>query len=341
MLFNMNRLIFTILMLVLGCSSVQSQKPEGAVHKYRDVKLLQTPGDKRWAGSRCDVATLQNNGIANSGTIEVDFMEVIEEDIATGNNVVRVREDYNGNSSLDSTEGGLYKRNPWFDDQLNPILLVNSNQSNGILTIHAGEKPDYISHFWSHWVHCELNTRLKVRVSFRITGEIGFQFGLDYIPTNNGNLNDHSEAFYSKWYGDTSGRFDTITYPDYNTPVTFDRSQYGLYTNGKFFISKGIAEYFDAKTIEVKGDATGWNLKMMTLYGDNYEYETGMVQNQISKYCFLIEKGDYIPALFMESGANPLVYLEDVLANGSSPNDGYNFYTYPISVVKANTIQQP
>ncbi|MBW6533944.1 MAG: T9SS type A sorting domain-containing protein [Mariniphaga sp.] len=319
-----------ISIVLISLNSFAQYEPVGAVHPYADKPLLQTPSEKPWAAARCDAATI-NKGDTNDGVLEVDFMEVISEDLATGVKTVITREDYNNDGEgLTTHEGGLYKREPWFVENDTPRLMTNAIQSNEYLVIRVGEEPNFISHFWSDWKKNDPSTRLQVRIRFRITGQIGFQFGLDYAPTSDGSKNDHTEAFYSRWYGNTNGEFLTETYPNYDESISFDREHYGFYTNGKFFMSRQMADYKNATVVELKTDATNWQPKVMTLNNDRYEFDTGQRITRSTYYCFRLNQNEnfHIPALFMLSGDNLLVHPEDAISNGTEY--GYNFYTSPV-----------
>ena len=331
-------LLLTAFIIGLFCNAQVA--PNGASHPCDNVLLTQTPTDKPWSCARCDVATLQK-GIPNDGVIEVDFLEMIQENLITGQRTVIAREDYNNSGAgLTTNEGGLYLRSPWFVTGDQPRFMTNAVQNNCCLVIRVGEQPDFISHFWTDWCYNAPNTRLFVKASFRITGDIGFQFGLDYAPTSNGNLNDHSEAFFSGWFNSTNGDFITITYPDYDNPVSFDREHYGFYKNGLFFISKKMVEYKNGISVDLKSDATSWQSVQMTLNGDRYELDTRRLLNQATLYCFRInqEENCYMPALFMKSAINPLVHPEDVVSNGYT--DGYNFLTNPLPPLSVDELSE-
>lgn len=320
-----------IILLLINTLCVFGQKPpEGAVHGNPAKVLEKTPDDDHWAQARCDVATLKY-GVANNGTIEIDYLEVIQENLTTGEIKSFAREDYSVEDYVPETsEAGLYKRDPWFVENDFSRRLENSVQKNGTLIIRAGEKPDYISHFWTKCLKTEPNTRHRVIVRFRISGEIGFQYGLDYSPSADCGNSVHTEAFFTKWFFDTKGEFLTDTFPDYSKVEKFGREHYGFYTNGIFFISKMMVDAKVGNSVELKTDATSWEPRLMTLKGDRYEYETGWTISQKTHYCFRLNMSEnsHIPALFMESVNNSLVHSEDVESNGQ-PN-GYNFYTAPL-----------
>lgn len=323
------KILLILISLTALFNSYAQYAPDGAVHTSSEILLRQTPIDKPWAAARCDVATL-HKGVPNNGKLEVDFMEIIRENTTTGTKTVITREDYNNTGvGLTTHEGGLYLRNPWFVTDDTSRLMSNAIQTDSSLVIRVGEQPDFISHFWSDWVNNAPNTRLYVRIRFKITGDIGFQFGLDYAPTSDGSKNDHSEAFYSHWYNDTNGEFITETSPNYDESVKFDREHYGFYTNGVFFISKEMVDAKNGSIVELKTGATFWKPELMTLKGDRYEFDTRERINNTTEYCFRLNQNEnsHIPAFFMLLVDNPLVHPEDAIYKG---NNGYNFYTNPL-----------
>lgn len=333
----MKRLIIVSLFL-FACLFAEAQVvPQGAVHPGEKIILTKTPEGQPYACARFDVATFYK-GIANSGYIEIDSMVVISENLVTGQKRIVAFEDYNQEKkSIPQDEGGLYDRNPWYvlGDPGNP--LTNAVQKNGCLLIRVGEQPNHISHFWSKWFYNDTHTRLYVKVRFRITGEIGFQIGVDYAPYES-SPDPHAEAFVSKWYNDTRGIFIEVTCPDYDQKISFDRNDYGFHSNGTFYISKKMVDYENGTQVELKTDLTRWEPRLMTLNGNRYEYSTGQRITGSTLYCFRINGNDnhHLPAKFMESGINPLEHPEDVEAN---QNKGYNFRTLPFETLSQSKIE--
>lgn len=328
----MKKLIFTLVFttfVFLSCDAQQA--PEGAVFPNKSLFLLKTPHNELWAAARFDVATLKK-GVENDGLIEIDYIEIIQEDLTTNKSSVIERIDYKKNkASIPTSEGGLYVRDPWYIAADCPRPLVNAKQINDHLIIKVGEQPNYISHFWSNWVKTPANTRLYVKASFKITGEIGFQMGLDYASQMGGRQGGkNTEAFVSNWYNDTNGKFINVMVPDYNEHKKIEKNQYGVYADGLVFISKELVDYFNGKTVEVLTLVDGgWKYVEMTLNGDRYEFHLDRPINHYLTYCFRLNKNNYshIPALIIDSKTSFLQNPDDIVPNYDG---GYNFRTAPL-----------
>jgi hypothetical protein len=217
--------------------------------------------------------------------------------------------------------------------------MTNSNQSKGILTIKVGQQPDSINHFWGERRLCQtIGKRYKVQASILIHGDIALQAGMDYwvdtITTSVDTLH-HKEAFLSKWFGATNGKYDTITCPLYNQLPEFDSSDYGFDKNGRFYISKKLIDYVSGYQVDLYCNANNWRQPLpmtLNLKGDSYEFYTGIPYNSVQEYCFHVnstinpnaQNKFYLPTAVI----NYLVYRDkDTMLNPTK--DGYNFYTYP------------
>lgn len=324
--------LFTL--LSAGNSFITAQNaPDGAAFPIPRILKDKTPDSGSfWASARCDITT-PHKDVPTNGMIEVDYIEVIQENLTTNQKWVIAREDYdNSGKPITTYQGGLYVRDPWFIPNATPRLLSNSIQQDSILIIYAGQTPADISHIWTPCSHVDPNTRLYVRIRFRITGDIRFQIGLDYSPTSDCSKNNHTEAFVSKWYGDTDGRFEEITIPDYSMKKCYDRSHYGVYTNGKFFLSSEMVRDFDASSVYLKADITQWKPMKMVLEGDYYVFYSNQNHYQKTIYCFKLDLKDnaHIPAILVEKGNNQLLEMSDATGTDAS---GYNFKTFPLQVV--------
>ena len=141
-------------------------------------------------------------------------------------------------------------------------------QTAGSLRIRVGEYPDLISHLWTKCIQGDYNTRHKVRIRFRITGEIGFQFGLDYSPCSICGDSELTESLVSRWYYDTNGGFITVTIPDYDTEM-YGREHYGVFSDGTFFISRQLVEHRQGKSVKLVTEQNAWKHEEMELV-DNY-----------------------------------------------------------------------
>ena len=309
--------------------------PEGAVREYSDVIIDKTPDGDRWAQARCDVATLKN-GIGNNGIIEVDYLEVIQENLATGEITSFAREDYNIEGYVpDTFEAGLYERKPWFVENDISRKLVNSVQNNGTLIIRVGEKPEFISHFWTKCLKAEPNTRHRVIVRFRISGEIGFQYGLDYSPSSNCGNSVHTEAFFSKWFYDTKGEFLTDTIPDYSNMEKFGREHYGVYNDGKFFVSKPMVDKIEGTSVKLITGETSWIPVPMVLTNNTYQCDISKKLQGKIRYCFEVDGSQkkYIPHALENDLIN---WEEDTDSNGKG---GFDFVTE--AMIPMNTAEFP
>lgn len=314
--------------------TLYSQTPNDANHPFSQIIYSSTPSTNPYAIAWFQSVTLLNNHIPNNGYIIVDYIKLIEENISTGNETVLHIENYNGSGALNLNEGGLYKRFPSWYFSNTFINMSNSFCSGGFLTINVGQQPDSISHFWGVRKSCTIGNRHKIEIRLLISGDIALQTGMDYWEDAIDTSRDKcKEAFYSNWYGDSDNQFITIKFPDYVHQVMFDRTDYGFYENGKFYISKKLVDFVGGTSVALLCDATGWNPTLMTLIGDFYEYYSGNNYNTAQYYCFKVNphgSSFFIPHAII----NSLVYPNDAVSNGQG---GYNFYTIPQSITKINT----
>lgn len=325
-------LLFSLLvffgLMVSKPTALKAQSPEDAIFPSGKIILNHVPADRPYAAARCDIATLRNDGAKNDGYVILEYIKIIEEDIRTGERKDLLVERYAGRGgSILRDEGGLYTRKPkWFDDNQFSLLSNSYFRPEG-LVINVGHEPNHISHLYTHWVKCRPNTRNLVELKLLVSGDIGFQIGLDYC---NRELEDcsqvgtHYEAFVSNWVNDTRGEFKIFTFPDYDTQTLFDNSHYGVTTNGVFFISKELVDFLGGGAVELKGDATGWTPEEMHLLGDRYVLDKRFFPFQKTLYCFRLNKNDnfHVPAIKPEIFQNQ----SDLAPNSSG---GFNFLTYP------------
>ncbi len=200
---------------------------------------------------------------------------------------------------------------------------------NGLLTIEVGQRPDRISHFWTQWTECNLNARHYVEIKLLISGDIGFQIGLDYCDNRYDCHPEgtHLEAFVSNWYGDTNGEFITIRYPDYEQLARFGREHYGFTPDGIFYFSKELAEFLNADHIELKCGATSWRPVQMDPKGNYYVYETNRLLLNKTPYCFRLNRSDafHIP----DANRDIFIFQEDIKPNTAG---GANFISLPVEI---------
>lgn len=319
-------LLLMVSILTTVCEII-GQTPVDAQHPFSQILYSSTPEGNQYGIAWFQAVTLQNNHLQNSGYISVDYIKLIEEDISTGIETILHIENYNGSGSLTLNEGGLYERFPsWYHSETPHKAMTNSIRSDGFLTINVGQQPDSVNHFWGVRQYCALGKRHKVEIRLLISGDVALQAGMDYWT----NLNttyplDCKEAFYSNWYGDTGGKYITINYPNYSQQNLFDRTDYGFYQNGKFYLSKKLVDFVGGTSVALLSDATGWNPELMTLNGNFYEYNTGNNYYSAQYYCFKINpKGNFffVPHAII----NNLLYPNDAVYNGGG---GYNFHTSP------------
>lgn len=328
--------LFLMILNSIISLNIDGQTPNDALHPFAQVLYTSTPQTNPYGVAWFQTVTLQNNHFPNNGYISVDFIKLIEEDIITGIETVLYIENYNGSGALTLNEGGLYERFPaWFADSSSYTPMINSSRNGGLLTINVGTQPDKINHFWGVRQLCTIGKRHKIEIRLLISGDIALQAGLDYWTSLTSiSSSDCKEAFYSKWYGDSNGKYITIKYPEYSQQTMFDRSDYGFYTNGKFYLSKKLVDFVGGTNVALLCDATGWQPLLMTLNGNNYEYDTGYNYSSAQYYCFKINPAGnsfFIPHAVI----NNLVFPSDEVDNKQG---GYNFYTNPQIIVNISEI---
>lgn len=317
--------LFTFLIFFALKLTLFGQVPVDAQHPFSEIHYSTTPVTNPYAHAWFQAVTLLNNHVPNTGYIKVDYIKLIEEDSATGVETVLHIENYNGSGPLTLNEGGLFIRFPswYYTDSSN--FMSNSSRSGGFLTINVGEQPDSINHFWGVRQLATIGKRHKVEIRVLISGDVALQAGMDYYTNLTTKLReDCKEAFYSSWFGDSNGEFVTVTFPNYSEQPVFDRSDYGFYQNGKFYLSKRLVDFCSGTIVEVCRADNGFIPELMTLNGDYYEYYTGQNHNSAKVYCFKLNNLDnaYVPHAVI----NNLLYPSDAIPNGFG---GYNFFTTP------------
>jgi hypothetical protein len=323
-----------------------AQIPVDAQHFYPKINYFITPVNYNYGIAWVQAATLQNKHEKNDGYILIDYIKLIEEDVTTKVRTTLTTEGYDVNGTLTTLEGGFYNRFPnWYCDSSGncnpePTPLTNAFISGGILRVNVGDEPDSISHFWGKRQYCSPGKRHIVEIRALVSGNVSLQIGMDYTshPTH---IEDckHVEAFFSNWIGDTNGVYETITYPtNYDFDAKFDRSDYGVTVDGKFFLSKRVVDFLGADTVILKSDITNWKQQGMKLNDQYYEFESYAKLNPNHQYiyCFNLKPDgvQYIPDLILDK----LVFRSDAISNGYG---GYNFSTKPVVTMNTYNPENP
>jgi len=123
-----------------------------------------------------------------TGMITVDSYEIVEIDRENNQSIVLSTEEYDQDQSeglicifpSGQCDGAIYKRIPtWFPDGDYHTAIENSTISNGKLSLPVANSG--IVHWWSPRFHLNNpDSRYGVRMRIRITGDIGFQLGMDF-----------------------------------------------------------------------------------------------------------------------------------------------------------------
>ncbi len=323
------KVLFLIICVALFVFNTRGQTPVDAQHPFSQIFYSTTPVGNQYGIAWFQAVTLQNDHIQNNGYISVDYIKLIEEDTSTGIETVLHIENYNGSGALTLNEGRLFERFPNWYYNGTYTALTNSICSGGFLTINVGQQPDKINHFWGVRQLCALGKRHKVEIRLLIYGDIALQAGMDYWTSETDTASSNcKEAFYSNWYGNSGGNYITVKFPNYGQQNMFDRTDYGFYPNGKFYLSKDLVDFVGGTSVAILSDSTGWQPALMTLNGNFYEYNTGDNCYSAQYYCFQINPGGssfFVPHAII----NNLVYPGDAVANGFG---GYNFYTSPQTI---------
>ena len=329
-------ILFLMVCVLTSFCEIMGQTPVDAQHPFSQILYSTTPTGNQYGIAWFQTVTLQNNHTQNAGYVLVDYIKLIEEDISTGNETVLHIENYNGSGALALNEGGLYERFPSWYYNGTYIAMTNSNRSGGFLTINVGQQPDKINHFWGVRQFCTIGKRHKVEIRLLISGDVALQAGMDYWTNSTTTTpTDCKEAFYSNWYGNSGGQYITVKFPNYGQQNMFDRTDYGFYQNGKFYLSKNLVDFVGGTSVALLSDATGWQPALMTLNGNIYEYNTGNNYYSAQYYCFKINPSGssfFVPHAVI----NNLVYPSDAVDNGQG---GYNFYTSPQTTSSLSRIE--
>lgn len=322
--------------ILTSVCEIVGQTPVDAQHPFSQILYSSTPTGNQYGIAWFQAVTLQNNHLQNSGYISVDYIKLIEEDTLTGNETILHVENYNGSGSLTLNEGGLYERFPSWYYNGTYTAMTNSNRLGGFLTINVGQQPEKVNHFWGVRQYCTIGKRHKVEIRMLISGDVSLQAGMDYWTNLTSTTStDCIEAFYSNWYGVSGGQYITIKFPNYGQQNMFDRTDYGFYQNGKFYLSKNLVDFVGGTSVALLCDATGWQPALMTLNGNFYEYNSGNNYYSEQYYCFNINPSGssfFVPHAII----NNLVYPFDAVDNGQG---GYNFYTNPQITINVGHIE--
>lgn len=292
--------------------------PYDCVYPCETLKNLTLPSDLPVPTPWVAAATVIP-GQPNDGYVEVDWMQLLDLD---NNNQVVNDNQFEVSGPLSPDLGGLYSR--WFvTDEHTPLSAATAE--DGLLHINVGIVPNNVCHWWLPRIYGIPGHHYALKMRVKIHGNIGVQLGCDYWNNlTSVDFNYHEEAWLSDWYGDTSDQFIEITSPlSELEQVRFDRSKYGFYSNGEFFIAKEIIEYIGGTDVYLGGNTTP-----MTLDGEMYRIQTNQYLSAPQTYCFKVtnpytsspHQPRWIPHAIIEH----LLYPSDAIDNGMG---GYNFHT--------------
>jgi len=194
--------------------------PDGAIHIKEKIFRLRPPETAfDHAVFWYQIAALHQDSAANqrpSGII-LKSCKIYQKD-QNGNKTLLTN--FEGDSTLGPELGGLFVRNPrWFKvDAHTPI--VNQKVLSDGLAINASSTPDKIVHWWCDRFAYDKKYKYQVEMKVKIVGDVALQIGGDYWK---GQSSPHTgwhaeckgtnncEAFVSEWYGDSRGRYVTLT----------------------------------------------------------------------------------------------------------------------------------
>ena len=200
--------------------------PEGAIWLgetiRRDTPISGYSALAIWA----QAATLKGDQpTTDQAMVTVDNWEVIE--IVNEDSTVIYSEQYDFQSPkyFNTNEAGLYCRYPkWFDtgckDEHSEV--VNMVAYKGFLTLDVAQTPTTVVHWWTPKLSYRQRAKYCIRARLKIEGKTSVQFGMDYWRTLNSGFNvydascetsNNCEAWISDWFGETNGKFVTVTVP--------------------------------------------------------------------------------------------------------------------------------
>lgn len=325
----MRKLFMLVVFTILGLCATYGvvYVPYDCAYPCETIKISVLPSSNPVPTAWVAAATVIP-GVANDGYVEVDWMQLLDLD---ADGIVVQENHFNSNGMLSTDLGGLYYR--WFPPGDYHVPISNSIVSNGLLRIDVGQMPNYVSHWWLPRYVGIPGHRYALKMRFRVHGHIGVQLGCDFwANTYSTNAEDNSEAWLSDWYGDTNGEFVEIVSPlPPDERVMFDRSHYGFYNNGQFFVSRELVEYIGATQVYFGSDTIP-----MTLVGNRYVVNRNQYLPNAQVYCFRATNPivtRWIPHAIIDHLQHP----SDAIDNGIG---GYNFYTMPTATVSNDEVIQ-
>lgn len=143
-------------------------------------------------------------------------------------------------------------------------------------------------------------------------------------------VQSYSNNHQQDWYSDYSSEVvSCVPNVDGDDELVFDRSDYGVYRDGKYFLSKRLVDFVSGNQVAVMSNSTGWQPINMVLIGERFEVKIdGVYYDSKHLYCFKINNQFYVPHAVLDK----LKFPEDAIENNQG---GYNFYTDPISPVSS------
>ncbi len=204
----------TLIILSISISEnlVLAQVPQGAVTKEYDLDNPYLPQGFRCGISWAQATMLDSNDTSNSKVI-IDYIIVYQ--INKDGSLTEIdREDYDEDSEeqLSEYKGGLYTRSPWYGGNDDHTPIYASMVRNGLLTMQISDYPRRIFHFWGHKFEAEPYANYAVGMRCKIIGACALSVGFDWWRDfdSKPSRSNISQAFCSRWYGDTQGQFITI-----------------------------------------------------------------------------------------------------------------------------------
>ncbi|MBU4216877.1 hypothetical protein L6270_03550 [Candidatus Parcubacteria bacterium] len=228
---NIFAVCFLFFSFLTGCATQQPKSenipqavlpgiPDGAIHVREKIFRLQPPEDSfDFAVFWYQIAALHQAPDANKNLSGI-IVKSCRITCMDSNGKKIFERNFAGDTLLGPELGGLYDRNPWFkSDKHTPIFAQRVLPEQG-LVINASLVPDKIVHWWTERFRYNSRNKYKVEMKVKIIGDTALQIGGDYWK---GASSPHTgwdaecrgtnncEAFVSEWYGDTKGKYITIT----------------------------------------------------------------------------------------------------------------------------------
>jgi hypothetical protein len=294
------------------------------------------PGKSFTAAGFWFTAATNKIGVSNNGSVMVDWVQIFEVN-ASGDTTLFITENYDSPHNLSDTEGGLFSRP--FKPNDKPIAFPpnTATVSGGSLSIAIGNFPENMCHWWLKRQTITPTSKYIIKVRVLITGDISFRTGVDFW------LNDickdssvnHQEAWVSSWVNSSSWQIITAQFHDAPVGNFVRNKDYGVTTDGTFFISARLAWYGGwhelGDSISVFGDGDAWGGKHMMTFNSSdsifrYKYSHSLSVYNPIEYCFSFAGDQWIPEEAWKLGK-----IDTVDIKSNPKKNGHNFYTRPIS----------